>query len=330
MKKILVIRFSSIGDMVLTTPVVRCLKKQLPDAKIHYLTKKQYLAVVEANPYIDKIHCITKDVSEVVPALKTENFDFIVDLHKNLRSFLVLLQLRKPFGNFDKLNLKKFLYTKFKINLLPDVHIVDRYFAAARKLSIRNDGNGLDYFIPQGQEIDLNTLPQLYQNGYFAFAIGAKQLTKTLPTEKIIGICRMLDEPVILLGGKEDFAKGEQIKQAIGEKIFNACGKYNLHGSASLIRQSDAILTHDTGLMHIASAFNKKIISIWGNTVPQFGMYPYLPLHPENSEIIEVKGLKCRPCSKLGYSSCPQKHFFCMMKIDEAGVVSLTKKRLNH
>ncbi|MCK9617966.1 MAG: glycosyltransferase family 9 protein [Lentimicrobiaceae bacterium] len=327
MPKILVIRFSSIGDIVLTTPVVRCLKMQIPGAEVHYLTKRQYLPLLEANPYLDAIHVIGKNVTEVVPALKAENFDFIVDLHKNLRSFIVLLQLRKPFGSFSKLNLRKFLYTKFKINLLPNVHIVDRYFAAVRKLGVTNDGKGLDYSLPQDKEINLYALPPIHQNGFVAFAIGAKQVTKALPAEKIIAVCQKLEQPVILLGGKEDFEKGEKIREALGNKVVNACGMYSLHGSASLVKQARIMITHDTGLMHIAAAFDKKIVSIWGNTVPQFGMYPYLPQNPGNAVIIEVKNLKCRPCSKLGYARCPKKHFDCMMKIDENAVAEQVKNK---
>jgi ADP-heptose:LPS heptosyltransferase len=129
---------------------------------------------------------------------------------------------------------------------------------------------------------------------------------------------------MVLLGGKEDSEEGDYIQKQFGELCFNACGKYNLGQSASLVRQANVIITHDTGLMHIASVFKKKIISIWGNTIPEFGMYPYLP-HPD-SQIIEIKGLQCRPCTKIGYESCPKKHFNCMKKIDEDNVINLTKK----
>jgi len=194
-------------------------------------------------------------------------------------------------------------------------HIVERYLDAASILGVKNDNGGLAYYIPEKDEVDLNTLPASHQKGYIGFVIGAKHFTKQLPSEKIISICTKLAQPVILLGGKEDAARAETIVSALGPEIFNACGKFNLNQSASLVKQATRIISHDTGLMHIAAAFNKDITSVWGNTVPGFGFSPYLP--GNNSKIVEVHGLSCRPCSKLGYEKCPKGHFKCMKEIDE-------------
>ena len=128
-------------------------------------------------------------------------------------------------------------------------------------------------------------------------------------------LCEKLFEPIVLLGGPEDASRAEEIVEAVGAKVFNACGKFKLDESASLVEQASWIITHDTGLMHIAAAFNKQIYSVWGNTIPQFGMYPYMTA--SNSKIIEVQGLGCRPCSKIGYDKCPKGHFKCMQEIDE-------------
>jgi len=315
MKKILIIRFSSIGDIVLTTPVVRCIKEQKPEIEIHYLTKKSFKTLLENNPYISKIHTIEKNVNEVIAELKKEKFDFIVDLHNNLRSTHTKLQLGKKSASFKKLNFKKWILVNFKINQMPAMHIVDRYIETTSSLGIKNDNKGLDYFIPKKDEIAIATLPTTHQAGYIGFVIGAKFATKKLPAEKIISICKKINQPIVLLGGKEDAAEGEKIKQAVGNTIYNACGNYNLNQSASIIKQAKKIITHDTGLMHIAAAFKKEIISVWGNTVPEFGFSPYLP-HP-HSKIVEVKNLSCRPCSKIGHAKCPKGHFKCMMEIDE-------------
>ena len=312
--KILIIRFSSIGDIVLTTPVIRCIKQQIKDVEVHFLCKTSFRSILQSNPYIDKIHSIDKNISEVISQLKSENFSFIVDLHNNLRSTLVKIHLRKPSSSFNKLNFEKWLLVNFKINMLPKNHIVDRYIQSVGKLGIVNDGKGLDYFIPLPDEIDLSTFSPSHQHGYIAFVIGAKHFTKQLPEEKIISICQKINMPLILLGGKEDQAKGEIIKKAIGEKAINACGNYNLHQSASLIKQAQKVISHDTGLMHIAAAFKKEIISIWGNTIPAFGMHPYLS--DSKSSILEVKGLSCRPCSKIGYDKCPKGHFKCMREVE--------------
>ncbi|MDQ3046506.1 MAG: glycosyltransferase family 9 protein [Bacteroidota bacterium] len=314
LKKILIIRFSSIGDIVLTTPVIRCLKLQLKDTEIHYLTKRSFKGILEQNPHLSKVHVIDKDVNEVIADLQKENFDHIIDLHNNLRSSEVKIKLRKKSSKFRKLNLQKWLLVNLKINIMPPIHVVDRYLETVKSLGVINDQQGLDYFIPPQDEVDLNALPLTHQNGFVGFVIGAKHFTKQLPVEKIIAICRKLNTPVILLGGKEDRNRGAEIEKAIGNSIYNACGIYNLNQSASLVKQSIRIITHDTGLMHIASALKKEIFSVWGNTVTDFGFSPYLP--PSGSRIIEVKGLSCRPCSKIGHDKCPKGHFKCMREID--------------
>ena len=326
--KILIIRFSSIGDIVLTTPVIRCLKQQVKDALVHYITKKQFGSILENNPYIDKLYTIEKKISEVSTELKKENYDFIVDLHHNLRSTQLKSILGKKSRSFHKLNIEKWLMVNLKINKLPNTHIVDRYFETVKSLGVKNDGKGLDYFIPAKDEVDKKTLPVEFQNGYIGFVIGAKYFTKQLPNEKIISICKKINEPVILLGGKEDVEKGEKIKVAVGSRqavIFNSCGKYNLNQSASLVKQAKKIITHDTGLMHIAAAFKKEIVSVWGNTIPGFGMYPYYGESQVSSLKSQVLNLSCRPCSKLGFSKCPKGHFKCMMEINEEEIVKFIR-----
>jgi ADP-heptose:LPS heptosyltransferase len=146
LKKILLIRFSSIGDIILTSPVIRCIKKQLKDVELHVVTKNAYQSIFASNPYVDKVYDFSTSLKEVIPSLRTEHYDFVVDLHRNWRSFMLKLALRCPVASFSKLNLKKLLLTLFKINLLPDIHIVDRYFMAVEKLGVVNDGEGLDFF----------------------------------------------------------------------------------------------------------------------------------------------------------------------------------------
>lgn len=313
MKKILVIRFSSIGDIVLTSPVIRCLKKQT-GAEIHFLTKENFAAIASSNPHIDKVITIRKKVNEVADLLLKENYDFVADLHHNLRTLQVKRLLKKPSASFPKLNIEKWLLVNARINRMPNVHIVDRYFETVKELGVKNDGSGLDYFIPEKDEVSLSVLPESHRGKYIAFVAGAKFATKQMPADKMVSVIDRLSLPVVFLGGKEDAKLGEEIASRCGEKVFNACGKFNLNQSASLLKQADSVITHDTGLMHIASAFHKKIYSVWGNTVPAFGMYPYLP--GEGSKIIQVENLSCRPCSKIGYAKCPKVHFKCMNEID--------------
>lgn len=323
--KILILRFSSIGDVVLTSPVLRCLKQQLKDSEIHYLTKKSFASIVQNNVHVDKVFSFETNVDEVLPELKKENYDWVIDLHHNIRSMQVKRALGKPFRSFHKINIEKWLLVNFKINRLPNKHIVDRYFETVSHLGVKNDLKGMEFFIDSKDLVSISSLPEEFQNGFFAFVIGAKHNTKKLPTEKIISICKELKKPVILIGGKEDFEEGEEIEAGVGKKesrIINGCGIFTIQQSASLIKQAERIITHDTGMMHIAAAFRKNIISVWGNTIPEFGMYPYMPGDEEKSKIVEVKNLSCRPCSKIGFDKCPKGHFKCMNEIDETAFIT--------
>lgn len=311
-KKILVIRFSSIGDIVLTSPVVRCIHEQL-DADVYVITKDVFADIYRNNPHVHKVITIRSKVAEAKQELLAQKFDFVADLHHNLRSMQVKAICKAPSAAFPKLNTEKWLYVNLKWNRMPSVHIVDRYFEAVKPLDVRNDGRGLEYFIDPKNNVDRSQLPETHRKGYIAITAGAKFATKELPFEKMVEVIRRLDRPVVLLGGKAEIEKGEAIAAACGNLVFNACGKFNLDQSASLIQQADRVITHDTGMMHIAAAFKKTIYSVWGNTVPEFGMTPYMAA--PDSKIIQVQGLSCRPCSKIGYAKCPRSHFRCMRDI---------------
>lgn len=327
--KILIIRFSSIGDIVLTTPVIRAIKLQVDDAEIHYCTKKAYHPILEANPYIDKIHLLEDSLIDLIKRLRSEKYDHIIDLHSNLRTFIIKSLVQGRASSFKKLNVLKWLMVNFKINLLPNIHIVDRYIDAAKHLGIKKDTQGLDYFIPEKDIVENEWLPETHQEQYVVYAMGGKFATKRLPLKRMIELCDKINKPIILIGGNEDFETGEQIRiffeksddsaplekslKELNKKtvIFNGCGKFSINQSASLIKEAYVVFTHDTGMMHIASAFQKKIFSFWGNTIPLFGMYPY----QASFSIFETPDLKCRPCSKIGFNRCPKGHFKCMNDI---------------
>lgn len=322
--KILIIRFSSIGDIVLTSPVIRCLKKQLPESSIHFVTKSQFLPLLEANPFLDKIHLLKQDLNELIRELKTEKFDLIIDLHKNLRSLRIKQILGVPSKSFDKLNPEKWLMVNFKFNFLPDKHIVDRYLETVKESGVENDGQGLDYFIP-APIIEKFKTPE---SKYIAWVLGATHNTKKYPVEQVISTCKMLNRKVILIGGKNEFEFAEQVKIEANTDIENMCGKLDLHQSALMLRDSMLVISNDTGMMHIAAAFKKPVVSLWGNTIPEFGMYPYYGKHLVSNAILEVKGLSCRPCSKIGYAKCPRGHFKCMKDIDPEMLVDTVRKVL--
>lgn len=326
--KFLIIRFSSIGDIVLTTPVIRCLKKQVPEAEVHFLTRDNYRAVIEHNPYIDRVQVLAHSWELMIEELKAQDYDYIIDLHHNAKTLRVKNALKKKAYSFYKLNIQKYFYTAFKINLLPKLHIVDRYLQTVASFGVKNDGAGLDYFISAADETKREDIPGSHQAGYIACVIGAALGTKRWPVHKWKEFCAQLEHPVILLGGPEDKMSGDEIAAVDPIKIYNACGKFKLNESADLVRKAKLVITNDTGLMHIAAAYKKPVISLWGNTVPSFGMTPYYGNVPVSDLILQTSKLWCRPCSKIGYAKCPLGHFKCMEKISVDELISKVKPRL--
>lgn len=318
---ILIIRFSSIGDLVLTTPIIRCLKNKYPTANLHLLIKKSFFPVMAQNPYIDDFHVYDGNLKQVIQELKQEKFDFIIDLQKSIRSRSIRRSLGVVWFSFPKLNLRKWIYVRLKINLMPDKSVVDRYFLAVKPLKVYNDGKGLDFFIPKSQKTKVEDIPAGHLSGFVACVIGGSFFTKRFPVSKWQTFCKQCPYPIILLGGSEDRERGEEIKSASPRNVYNASGKFTLLESADLVRRSRVVISNDTGLMHIAAAFQKPVISLWGNTAPDMGMFPYygqnnLKTHPSPlSVIMENTDLRCHPCSKLGYDKCPKKHFKCMMDL---------------
>ena len=313
--KVLLLRFSSIGDIVLTTPVIRALS-QRNDMEIHFLTKKKFQDVLLHHPAIHSLHTFEKEIDELVPQLKLEKFDLVIDLHRNLRSARLKTALKVKSYSFSKVNLQKWLLVNFKMNTLPKVHIVERYMETLKPLGMHYDHRGLDYFSGVEKAEVLRLLPEKFQLAYHAFVVGGAHFTKQIPVEMLIHLAQQSPLPVVLLGGKEDEEKAELVVEALKDKTLNLCGKCSLNQSAAVLEHAQKVITADTGLMHIAAAYKKEIHSFWGNTVPDFGMYPLLPKGQEHlSHLHQVEGLSCRPCSKIGFNACPKKHFRCMKDI---------------
>lgn len=323
--KFLIIRFSSIGDIVLTTPVIRCLRKAYPEASIHFLTKEVFSTIVLSNPYIDEVLLLSDNLSEVIQEIKQRKYDAVIDLHHNFRTQHIKRSLKNiKFYRYNKLNIRKWVFTNFKVNLLPEQHVVQRYMATLKGLGVKDDGLGLDYFIPENEKVKDGDIPFSHSHGYVAIVIGAAHNTKKLPVEKLIQLVAKIEYPIILSGGKEDFEAGNFIEKTSPVKIYNGCGKFSLNESADIVRKAKLVISNDTGMMHIAAAFKKNIISIWGNTVPSFGMVPYKTSY----DVFQVNKLACRPCSKTGYDECPLGHFKCMMKQDVDAIVAKVNERL--
>jgi ADP-heptose:LPS heptosyltransferase len=332
--KFLVIRFSSIGDIVLASPVFRCLKKQVGTAEVHLLTKHSFKAVTEANPYIDKFFYLDKAIDELISALLNEDYDYVIDLHNNFRSQKIRRALKKPTQVIDKLNWQKFLLTNLHVNFMPGRHITTRSLDTVAAFGVTDDGKGLDYFIPDKDYIRDEDLPTSHHAGYIAIVIGASYPTKKLPVYKLRQLCATLNYPVVLVGGKEDVVEGNAVAAADTIKIYNACGKFNLNESADIVRRSNLVISHDTGLQYIACAFGKKVLALWGSTSPKLDVEPYYGSALKTEDLstkyenILVPGLSCQPCSKYGNRKCPRGHFKCMRHQDIQAIAEKALARL--
>ena len=311
--KILVIRFSSMGDIIYTTPVVRCLKKQLPEAEVHFITKPAFKYIYDNNPYVEKLLLLKPRLSDTIEEIKAEQYDYIIDLHNNLRTAIIKLRTGIKSSSYKKQTIRKWLSLKFNLNLVSQVHLVDRYLKTVQFLNVKNDDKPIDYYIKANYQLD-KLLPVSHQEKYVAFVIGATHFTKRMPNEKIVSICREINLPVVLLGGNDVKANGDIIATALGNKVYNACGITSLDESVFLVSKADKLIGFDTGLTHIAEAFNVPIVSVWGGTAPELlGVYPY----KVKTVLQAAIELPCRPCSKFGLPACPLGHFKCMNDMPE-------------
>ncbi len=319
--KILVIRFSSMGDIIYTTPVVRCLKKQLLGVEVHFLTKPAFKYIYDNNPYVDKLLLLKQTLGETIKEIKAENYDYIIDLHNNLRTALIKLSVRAKSSTYKKQRIRKWLSLKFNLKLVPPVHLVERYMQAVTFLGVKNDGQPIDYYIKTEHQLS-KLLPPSHQTNYIVFIIGATHFTKRMPNQKIIAVCKGLNLPLVLLGGNDVKANGDEIASK-ASNVYNACGITSLDESVFLVSKARSVIGFDTGLTHIAEAFNKPIASIWGGTVPELlGVQPY-----KVKEVL-VAGIElpCRPCSKFGLEKCPLGHFKCMNDMPVAPIIDFANK----
>ena len=243
--------------------------------------------------------------------LKYLGYDYVIDLHNNLRTQVIKSVLGVESQSFDKVNFEKWLAVNFKqISILPNIHIVDRYLNTCKTIDVSNDNEGLDFFINPNENIGEAKI--LIQGNYIAWAIGAQHYTKRFPFDKIIEVSKKLSMKIVLLGSKEDIMQAEINENALPNNMISFCGKLNIHQSAIMVRDAKLLVTNDTGLMHIGAAFKKPIVSLWGNTIQEFGMTPYFGKYNIKHSAFNILNLSCRPCSKIGFKQCPKKHFNCM------------------
>jgi heptosyltransferase-2 len=308
-KKILIVRLSSLGDILLTTPLIRSLKKESPQTEIHFLLREEYRDVLVNNPNISKLLTLKREY----PILKTKamisenNYNLVIDLQNNFRSENLTTGLSCPKVKFKKLSWQKLLLVKFKINKLKDAGTIPERYAATIE-GFKLDNEGLDLFTRnKASEILIE------RNNLIGFCPGSRHFTKMWLKEHYIELGNKLigsGFKVALFGGKDDQKTCEEISSNISECV-NLCNDNVIHQTAADMKMCRVIVCNDSGLMHAACAVKVPVIAIFGSTVKEFGFVPYR----SKNLILENKSLTCRPCSHIGRSSCPKHHFKCMKEI---------------
>ena len=310
LNRILIIRLSSLGDILLTTPFLRAIKTQFPHIKIDMLIREEYVDVIKLNPYIDKKFLFKKDDKNnnvLIEQLKNNNYELVIDLQNNLRSKKVVSSLKTNNVKLDKRSFDKFLLVNFKVNKLKEAsQIPVRYSNTIQKIKL--DEQGLNLFTDKSANAEL-----IGKNNLIGFCPGARHFTKRWPKEYFIELGNKLTKDgykIVLFGGKID-------KEICAELVDKISGAINLSNNDELLQIAadmklcKAVICNDSGLMHTASATGTKVISIFGSTVKEFGFAPYNC----SNLILENNSLTCRPCSHIGRSDCPKKHFNCMKDI---------------
>ncbi|MEO8445868.1 MAG: glycosyltransferase family 9 protein [bacterium] len=308
MKKILVIRLSSFGDIILSFPLLKKIKEKLPECKVHFLTKKNYEDVLLLNPHIDKIIFTDEKLSDTRKKVSDESYDLIIDIHKNVRSIYLSAFNSKNVVRYKKENFKKFLLVKFKINLLKEVIPVWKKYILPVRRFLKFDK--LNFEIT---ELTFDRTKSI-DGKYTVIAPASRHFTKTYPAEKFIEyINKNTGTRFVLVGDnskKEELICSEIERSCIN--VVNLCGKLSINNLAGVIYNSSRIICNDSAVLHLAEAIGKKVTAIFGSTVREFGFFPQL----EGSEVYENEGLDCRPCTHIGRDSCPKGHFKCMMEIE--------------
>ena len=333
--KILIIRLSSIGDILLSTPFIRQLRAKFPKSQIGFIVKDIYADLLRYNPNIDEIFCLNsgegiEGLSDLKLKIRKNSYQIVFDLHNNLRSNYLKRGINAgKICSIKKGKLKQTLLVRFKLNLYDhEIPIPFRYLSVAKNLGVTDDQKGLELYWPQRV---INTWEKKCQQMNFnldqkfiCLAPGAGFFTKRWPEAKFNTLVNLIHQkqkiPVVVLGGDKD----QEIGRRLGKQknTIDFCGKLSLLETAYIISKGKIIVTNDSGLMHMATAVQTPVLAIFGSTVKELGFFPYRA----EARIIENSGLSCRPCSHIGRHYCPKKHFKCMEEISPENVYAELEK----
>jgi len=308
LKKILIIRLSSMGDILLTTPLIRSIKRQNPEVQIDFVIKEEFIELVKNNPNLTDIHVYSKQSFEkqiLINTLISNNYEIVIDLQNNIRSKEITKQMQCQTFLFKKNDVKKFLLVNFKINRLKNAPPIPVRYAEAAGINL--DGEGLDIFTDNVADSSLNL-----NEKYIGLCPGAKHFSKRWPKEYYIELGKQLENSgykVVLFSGLNEEELISEIANQLSSPL-SLCGDSILQSAADM-KMCKAIYTNDSGAMHLACAVKVPVIAFFGSTVKEFGFFPY----KANSIELDVENLPCRPCTHIGRKSCPLIHFKCMKDI---------------
>jgi len=321
--RILIIRFSSIGDILLTTPFIRQVRTKFPQARIDYVIKEQFWDLIRFNPHINNIYKLKSEsgiegLKQLTEELQKNDYDYVFDLHGSLRSNFICKRLKNPTItkiNKNKLNRALLVYIKWN-RYKAVVPIPQRYLDVGKFAGISDDFYGLEIFWKDGVEkkkTDILINNKIYKKPYIVLVPGAGYFTKQWPVEYfkefIKSFTEKRDEKIVLLGNKNEKALNETL--LISKQVRNLSGKLSLLEAATIINDSKALLSNDSGMMHMAGAVNTPLVSVFGSTSRELGFFPYR----SKSQVVENNELWCRPCSHIGRKKCPLSHFKCMRSL---------------
>jgi len=333
--KVLFIRFSSLGDVLLTTPIIRTFRTHFPNAEIHFLTKKQFAPLMENNPHIDTLICFdaeNESMLQLIIRLQKEHYTHIIDLHDKLRSALIKRFVPgKVFTYKKKHNYRKKLLKDH--DLKPISSTVDLYASVLENFDLSLDEKKLDFFLPENEKAIAASFLSSNKKRIVTISPGTSWHTKQYPAEYYKKLIRNLldnyDVKVVLIGTEQEKNLTTELAALSENKILNLGGRTTLIESAVIIKHSYLFISGDCGPMHIAAAFEIPQIAIFGPTHPKLG---FAPLNP-NAEVLTLD-LDCSPCTLHGNNRCPESHFKCMMDLspdmvlDQVDNLFLNKKNI--
>lgn len=316
----MIIRFSSLGDVILISPVIK--KLFVSGYEVDVLTKKKYNEILKLNPEITNILLLDdyKSLWALIKIIKSKNYYRIIDLHRNLRTFIIKLFFSFKTIVYKKYRLRRFFLVRFKLNFLKSNSVIKNYLNSLTKLNIVIKSN--DYFYKLKYEIkniSRNIQLLLKKKNIITIAPFAYHLTKEWVYYP--GLIQLLKKKntIIIIGEEKDYQKANVWKE---KNVINLCGRLNFNEMIALIDKSKLLVCNDSGIMHLGAGTKTPIISFFGSTVKEFG---FTPLR-KGVYIIEDKLVRCRPCDYHGKSRCPKKHFSCMKNITIEKVLSYAKR----